>query len=105
MTLSTSVLDVSGGSTSVFCSVDQSDSPAGTEFAACHLSSPSGMQSAGCLVPTPNSGTDQLGTFGCSLVVPMFSEPGTWLLTYVTGDKVSNSTLLGPADLATAGFS
>ena len=104
LSLNTASVDVSIGSVSVACTVDQGDSPAGTEFAACNFSSPSGMQSAGCLITTPTSGTDQLGTYGCNALIPMFSEPGTWSLTYVTGDKVSNSTLYGPTDLATAGF-
>jgi hypothetical protein len=100
-----SVINAGSSSVMVTASITVTDDLAGIWETGVKFTSPSGSQSQICRL-TPSEATPPAGLSGtCSVVIPRFSETGDWQVEWLyASDEVANTTLMGPADLAAAGF-
>lgn len=88
----------------ITCTMDVTDAPAGTRFAACTFLGPGGDQEQACFAELPTLGTDQNGTYECDLTLPAYSEGGSWSAGVSLLDRTWNGTGLDAAALAGQGF-
>jgi len=100
------IIDVSGGPQSITVTVRITDNLSGFGGAWLSFSSPSGQQGGTICNWVPISGNAQDGVYQDQLVIPQFSEGGTWRAAWIgMRDAVGNQTSLYEADLIAAGFS
>ena len=107
ITLTPTEVDVSDGSASITLSVEATDDLSGIGWVSAVLTSPSGEQSHCFCSGLPlTSGSYTGGDFTSSIVIPQFSEAGTWMVDYIIiEDNVNNRRRYSAAQLATLGAS
>jgi hypothetical protein len=111
LSLSPSVINTAAGSQNIVVTARVTDDLAGTgvnrNLFEIRFRSPSGNQFVGTSMFDTDriSGNDLDGTYQNTMMVPAFSESGTWTVEWVLlNDAVGNSRYLTAADLANAGF-
>jgi hypothetical protein len=99
------------GPTTITCSFEFIDSPAGVSSSACDFffednsTSPPVYQRQGCTATALASGTRQSGTMSCTFVVPRYSAPGAWFDTTTYTDAIGTSSDYYPTTPLTVGCS
>jgi hypothetical protein len=105
-------VDVTAANQTVNFSAHVTDDLSGISFAEVAVTSPSGKQrevgfgvpQSGVACPSqPFAFCD--ATFAIAVVIPRYSEPGTWSVSVFLSDRVGNSATLATSVLAAAGFS
>ncbi len=99
-------IDTSASQQTITFTARITDDLAGLSYAYVEFDSPSGQYvTADFYSSTRVSGTAQDGTYQENVVVPRYSDPGTWTARYTSlRDQVNNARNLTSGDLSAAGF-
>jgi len=104
--VSPSSVNTSSASATLTFTATLTDDLSGVASLQFELESPSGNQSRTAFATSSSrtSGTAQNGTYGFTVTMPQFSEPGTWTIgTAYLRDAIGNSRSLVTADLTAIG--
>jgi hypothetical protein len=103
-TFSPTAVNTTTGSASVTFTAQATDNLAGIASFSADFVNPSGTQNEACELFLI-SGTDLNGTYQCTITIPEYSEPGTWLVSYVyLSDPVNNYVYYYTSQLQSLGF-
>jgi hypothetical protein len=97
-------VDTETASAVVNCTIDVTDNLSGVQSVVCGFNSPTFLQGHSCTAEAPTSGTPTNGTFNCSVVIPHYSEGGTWKAAIEVYDGVGNALQADSATLAASGL-
>lgn len=102
--LSAAAVDTSLAPQDVLCTMTLTDEPAGIREAVCQLVSPVYVQSHSCVAEAPAIGSQQDGTFTCTVRLPRHAEQGTWTASVDVADQAGNRNTFISLDLLAAGL-
>jgi hypothetical protein len=99
-------VDVTTGPAGITCTMEVTDSGAGTDFVMCIMQSPGNIHGAACSSDTPISGDIFNGIYTCTAPISQFVEEGTWRIRRVMPqDLYGNNQDFDTPDLQAMGFS
>ena len=103
-TFSPTSVNTTFGSATITATAQATDNLSGVASLGPLFLSPSGIERFGCNM-TLISGTDLNGTFQCIGTIDAYSEPGTWIVSYMyVEDNIGNEQIYDTTQLQAMGF-